>query len=411
MHIHLDTLGGISGNMFIGALLDVWPQLAPELPGQLERAGFAELVTLDIVSKNDGVLTGTHVETTAVAPVRLLQTKQQEYPHRSWQEIRRILASSSLEPGVKAHALGIFGALAAAEAQVHGKAVEEVDFHEVGAWDSIADVVCAAFLIERSGATSWSVSSLPLGRGLIATAHGQLPVPAPAVTLLLQGFRFHDDGREGERVTPTGAAILNYLKATQDTHLPARVLQHSGHGFGSRGFPGISNVLRVLVFSAAEQAFTAQQDTVAVLSFEVDDQTPEELALALAALREQPGVLDVVQYPVHGKKHRLASSVRVLVRPGQEESVTKLCFMQTTTLGVRLGYSLRKVLRRSHELVELDGRAYRVKLTLRPDGALSAKVEAEDLAGLGSQAQRQQVRAAVEALVLERNAGQDADAL
>jgi uncharacterized protein (TIGR00299 family) protein len=408
MHIQLDAIGGISGDMFIGALLDVWPELAASLPQQLAQAGFAELVALHIVPHHDGILGGTRVQVEdlqAAQPAPLVQgLGAQRHPHRAWREIRALLQASALDAKVLTHALGIFTCLAEAEAAVHGTAVDDVDFHEVGAWDSIADIVCAAALIAASGATSWSVSSLPLGRGRVASAHGELPVPAPAVVVLLQGFAFHDDGRDGERVTPTGAAILRYLCTDASRAEQPRVLRKSGHGFGQRRFAGLSNVLRVLVFADSAIAAEMEQDSISVLSFEVDDQSPEDLALGLETVRRHPGVIDVVQYPVLGKKQRGASSVRVLARLSAEAEVQHLCFMQTTTLGLRIEHSRRTLLPRLQETVELDGRSYRVKLAWRPDGELSAKAELQDLAQLPlNQAERQLLREMVEGIALQRH--------
>lgn len=406
MHIHLDALGGISGNMFIGALLDLSPEHAAHLPRQLEKAGFANLVELRVGPQNDGIFTGTYVSVSAKAVqpagAGVRNPATAAHPHRSWREIKALLEQSRLDNSVKTHALGIFAALASAEAKVHGKAADAVEFHEVGAWDSIADIVCAAYLIAVSGAQSWTVSLLPPGRGQVRTAHGMLPLPAPAVTLLLQGYRFQDDGREGERVTPTGAAILHYLKASQDPLPPDLCLRNSGIGFGSRQFPGISNVLRALAFTRSAAA-SPGKDSISVLSFEVDDQSPEDLALALDVLRQQTGVLDVLHYSVAGKKQRMCTSVRVLATPEAESEVMRQCFMQTTTLGIRHERCQRSVLERNMETVALDGKQYRVKLTRRPGGDFTAKAELDDLAHPGlSQADRQLIRETVEAVALER---------
>ena len=412
MHIHLDAVGGISGNMFIGALLDLTPALATQLPALLAEAGFANLVTVQAARHHDGVLGGTLVTVTSAVPmVHAKIPSVGEHSHRSWREIKKLLQNSKLGDTVKAHALGIFTCLAEAEAKIHGKPVDDVDFHEVGAWDSIADIVCSAWLIAESGAQSWSVSALPLGRGRVVTAHGVLPVPAPAVTLLLQGFTFHDDGREGERVTPTGAAILKYLAASQTAPQRGRTLLQSGLGFGTHRFPGLSNVLRALAFEEPVSSEAADHDSVCILSFEVDDQNPEDLALGLEQVREHPDVIDVLQYPVFGKKQRLGSSVRVLVRPDGEEEVRQLCFLQTTTLGIRHELSRRSVLPRWEEQVALEGRSYRVKLARRPDGQITAKAELDDLAISNlKQAERQLVREVVEVIAIERHLDAEAAA-
>ncbi len=242
-----------------------------------------------------------------------------------------------------------------------------------------------------------------MGNGQVATAHGLLPLPAPAVMQLLKGFCFHDDAREGERVTPTGAAILRYLQASHKKPAVKLYLQKSGIGFGSRTLPGISNILRALQFAMDEEDAISISDEVAVLSFEVDDQSGEDLGLALEQLRNYPGVIDVVHYPVFGKKNRMASSIRVLAYPEAQPEIEELCFTQTSTLGIRCEILKRAVLRRETASVELDGRTYRVKLALRPDGELTAKAELDDLAQANlNQAERQLVREVVEAIALER---------
>ena len=409
MHIHLDAVGGISGNMFIAALLELWPRHVAAVPEQLVKAGFAELVDIVATPKHDGVLQGTYFSVTPKAQHNNSAHVFQEplaasHSHIRWSAIRTILTDSTLDAKVKTHALGIFAVLAEAEAAVHGLAIEDVAFHEVGAWDSIADIVCAAFLIEVSGVSSWSVSSLPLGNGQVKSAHGMLPVPAPAVTQLLKGYTFHDDGREGERVTPTGAAILRYLQATQKKPAVKMALQNSGIGFGSRSLPGISNVLRALLFEVDTESRDSTRDEVVVLSFEVDDQSAEDLGLALEQLRNYPGIIDIVHYPVFGKKNRMTSSIRVLAYPEAQTEVQELCFTQTSTLGIRCEIVARAVLPRQFDVVELDGRTYRVKLALRPDGELTAKAELDDLAQASlNQAERLLVREVVEAIAIERH--------
>ncbi|MEX2326545.1 MAG: LarC family nickel insertion protein, partial [Pseudomonadales bacterium] len=241
MHIHLDLVGGLAGDMFVGAILDCFPDLARSLPGQLDLAGFRDLVELEIKPADDGILTGTQFKVVA-------DQDAEGHHHRHYSEIRKIICESGLAENVKHHALGIFEIIAAAEASIHGKPIEKIAFHEVGAWDSIADIVCAGVLIDTIGATSWSVSKLPLGRGQVKTAHGMLPVPAPATALILEGFEFFDDGLMGERITPTGAAILKHLSTTPGLGPGVSTLRKSGYGFGTKRFPGISNVVRMLVF-------------------------------------------------------------------------------------------------------------------------------------------------------------------
>lgn len=388
MHIHLDLAGGLSGDMFIGALLDCFPDLSESLSEQLVRAGFRDLVKLEMEPASDGILTGTRFKVTAGEDAPATH-------HRHYREIRQIIGDSRLDEPIRDKALDIFRIIAAAEAKVHGQDIGSVAFHEIGAWDSIADVICAACLITAVDAGGWSVSSLPLGRGQVKTAHGLMPVPAPATALILEGFEFHDDGIEGERITPTGAAILKHLAPVQAARPVAGRLRRSGYGFGSKRFPGISNVTRALVFDTPP-ASAWDTDQVLQLEFEIDDQTPEELADALNRLRATDGVLDVTQTVAFGKKGRQVASVRILARPGDEDCVTRACFDETTTLGIRRQLVTRSVLSRSEQTITREDRSFRVKLARRP-GSTTAKTEMDDLAGIdGDHATRRAIRREVE---------------
>ena len=387
-HLHLDLVGGLSGDMFIGAVLDVHPELGEGLDGVIDEAGFPGLVSLHSESHNDGTLTGTRFSVAAAG--------EGSHHHRHYSEIRTKLEGSNLAPVTREHALGIFHAIAEVEASIHGKTVESVAFHEVGAWDSIADIVLAAHLITKLDA-SWSVGPLPLGRGFVDTAHGRLPVPAPATAMLLAGFEVVDDGLEGERITPTGAAILKHLAPVR--RLPSGyTLQGTGFGFGSKVFPGIANVARINVFESTLLEQPWDLDQVAQLRFEIDDQTPEQLAQALDGLRQAEGVIDVMQRPVIGKKQRQAASVSVLAVAALVDTVTQRCFELTSTLGIRRELVDRAILRREEVVVHVNERPYRVKVAHRP-GGVTAKIEMDDLVASGlNQAEQAEVRHAAERL-------------
>jgi hypothetical protein len=312
------------------------------------------------------------------------------------------LTASGLTQDVKSRAIAIFEVLADAEARVHGVDIEDVVFHEVGNWDSIADIVAASFLIDAVGASSWSIGPLPLGSGHVDSAHGLLPVPAPAVVLLLEGFEVYDDGIPGERVTPTGAAIIRHLECEKQIGRIPRTLTNSGIGFGTRAFENSSNILRLLAFTEGPTEHQTR-DEVAVLAFEIDDQTGEDLAAGLARLRMHPGVIQITQTPGFGKKGRMLAHVQILARPDCWEDVGNLCFLQTSTLGVRYQITSRLTLRRETVKAEIDGREVRVKTAYRPDGTLSAKAEMDDLDQAGSgRAGRELIRQAAERSVVQR---------
>jgi hypothetical protein len=318
--LHLDPLGGISGDMFAAALLNAFPKHEAAVTAAVwEVAG----VACYPAPHRDHVLTGTRFVVSDVGPESQPEASGQvqpnnrranhggdhghhshtnDMPHTTWRDIRGLIERSSLPPKVRQNAVGIFAQLAAAAGVVHGIEPEAVTFHEVGNADSIADIVAAAWLIDAMGDATWTVGNLPLGGGRVRTAHGVMPVPAPATELLLEGFDRVDDGVAGERVTPTGAAILRFLRCSSRTGQAGR-LARCGIGFGTRQLPGMSNVLRVLAFDASGQKATTHRD-LAVIGCEVDDQTGEDLATGLDRLRALPGVHDVLQMPVVGKKGR-----------------------------------------------------------------------------------------------------------
>ena len=195
MHIQLDPVGGIAGDMFAAAVLDAWPELEPPLVSALERAGLDAIATVERLDHADDALTGSRfavhetMREDGVPHVHEGDGHGQgdrhapDHEHHLYRDIRALLDASDLDGGVRARALDIFARLAAAESAVHGVPVDNVSFHEVGAYDSIADIVCAAWLIEHLHA-SWSCGPLPVGRGRVDTSHGRLPVPAPAVRIL-----------------------------------------------------------------------------------------------------------------------------------------------------------------------------------------------------------------------------------
>ncbi|MBV9999081.1 MAG: LarC family nickel insertion protein [Verrucomicrobia bacterium] len=439
MEVQLDPVGGIAGDMFIAALLHAFPEHqdglfaavdAMRLPGlracrvEAHRNhglhGLRFLVEVDGAQAGDGDAedhhTGEHQHASVPWPAPDAAPVRHGHGHVTWREIKGLIGDALLPAGVKSHALGIFGLLAQAEAQVHGIAEEHVAFHEVGATDSIVDIVGAAQLIAVLDAGLWSIGSLPLGTGRIRTAHGLLPVPAPATAWLLEGFPVHQDGIDGERVTPTGAAIVRYLGCRPLGRRISQALLRSGTGLGTKSLAGISNCLRVLAFSEAparreeDDRAASQMDTaaaaedwrpghpaegtvadgfpapdfcrreLAVVEFEVDDQTPEDLAAALDRLRSHPAILDVVQQTAIGKRGRSAAHLRLLTAPDDVEEVARRCFEETTTIGLRYHFVHGFTLARTIEPVAVTGRPVRVKVVSRPGAGFSGKAEIEDLA-------------------------------
>jgi pyridinium-3,5-bisthiocarboxylic acid mononucleotide nickel chelatase len=391
LHFHLDPLGGLAGDMFLAALLDARPELAEETFAAMRAAGLPGSWQTRLVRHHDGVLGGHRVliEAPAVEPGE---------PPSHFADIRAGLQVAPLPPAVRERAIAIFTELAQAEAAVHDVPVDEVHFHELADWDSVADIVGAAWLVEALAPVSWSAGALPVGGGRITTRHGPLPVPAPATARLLEGLAMHDDGIAGERVTPTGAAILRHLRPEPRLPPGAWRLTAAGNGFGTRRLPGISNVLRIVAYQ--QDGGWRQDERVAVLAFEVDDQSAEALAVGLEALRATDGVLDVVQLPAFGKKGRLATQVQVLARPERLDAVIERCFVETTTIGLRWRIEARAVLARHVVTLAAPDGDVAVKLVTRPGGLRSAKAEIDHVRGEGHAARTSRRRAA-EARALE----------
>lgn len=366
--IHLDPVGGVAGDMFAAALLDAFPELETPLVEAIRAAGLPEGVALRRVPHHDHTLTGSRlaVEVPPAAPASGMHV-----------EIARRIAASGLPEGARTRALAIYRLLAEAEAKVHGVPVDEVHFHEIADWDSYADILAAAWLIDRLNPASWSTAPLPLGRGRVRTAHGSLPVPAPATALLLEGLPVADDGIGGERVTPTGAAIIRHLAPA--TAPAAGRIAASGIGFGTRMLDGVPNILRALVLAEDGR----DGDSVGVIRFEIDDQTAEDLAIGLDRLRALPAVRDVCQWPAFGKKGRMMAAVQVLCDAAAVEAVAEAALNETSTIGLRWRIERRRVLDR-----EAVGGEVRAKRTRRPDGSVTVKAEAGDVAAAGGYAAR-----------------------
>lgn len=366
-HIHLDAVGGIAGDMFVAAMLDLLPEHTGRVMADLASAlpAGAGQVGNQLVKCND--LTARHFSFSPA--VLALRTPS---PDTSFAALSRRISPSAMSAGTADAAIAILTILAESEALIHGVPLPEVHFHELADWDSLADVVAAGSLIAALPATTWSVSALPLGSGLVKTAHGLLPVPAPATTAILTGFDWHDDGVAGERVTPTGAAILKFLVKPGAKRPPGRLVS-SGTGAGTRRFSSLPNILRATLFDIEG---ASGGDRIAVISFEVDDMTGEEIGTACARLRAVPGVVDLSNATRRGKKERPLEEFRLLVAPAAVEAVAQRCFAETSTIGLRLDEHERLLLPRSQQAGQ-----YRTKSVVRPGNQTTIKVENDDLTG------------------------------
>lgn len=382
MHIHLDLIGGIAGDMFTAAMLDALPELEVDLFNDLEIIKDQAQVKFGLTPAMDKGLSGKRFNV-ELAPAHdhssHSHSHSHSHEHRSWKHIREMLVNLPINSEVKSNAIGIFALLAKAEAEIHGKSIEDVHFHEVGAWDCIVDILSASWLIHYSKAESWSCSSIPWGGGTVKCAHGVIPVPAPATIKLLKGFTVVDDGVMGERVTPTGAAILAWLQPS--LRIPKSEVLCNGYGFGQRALPDRANLLRTTVLKTDKFEASLTQNSVTNIQFDIDDMTSEMLAIAREEIRIQQGVLEITEVIAHGKKNRHISTLNVLCEPLARETVIDFILSHTSTIGVRHWECQRTVLPRAHHQVEVAKQNYDVKTVTRPDGSVTSKLESSHLEG------------------------------
>jgi uncharacterized protein (TIGR00299 family) protein len=391
-HIHLDIVGGIAGDMFIAAMLDTFEELQSEVLDTVtlvlpEEAGTAKLSK----GLNSGI-SGLCFGLETLAAQKHTHHHEHTHHHTTYQYLCKLLRQSLLNDDVKEVSIELLTIIAKAEAKIHGKTLDEVHFHELADWDSLMDVVASATILSALSLCSWSISKLPLGGGLIKTQHGLIPAPAPATAEILTGFEFFDDGIQGERITPTGAAILRYLSDKGLLTQPHQgVLQTTGYGLGTKVFLGMPNILRSMLFDT-QQSINEQQSTVVLIEFDVDDMTSEELALSVDLLREYKGVVDVVVHTARGKKNRAVELIRILASTDNYEYVIDYCFVQTSTIGLRYRFETRRYLKR--ELHDIDGDKY--KSVTRPDGSKSIKIEHDQLVSLSTLHERRMKKNKIE---------------
>ena len=380
---YLDCFSGISGDMFLGALVDAG------VPTDILEKTVAALnlgARLEISCVNRCGISATKVDVFAHGEKDLprevhLKKKHKAHnshaPRRGLKEVRQIIQQASLSAGAKDTALRIFEVLGAAEAKVHSCSVDEIHFHEVGAVDAMVDIVCAAVGAEALNVDEIVASPLNVGGGTIQCAHGILPVPAPATVELLKGAPVYSSGVQAELVTPTGAAIVKTL-ASRFAPFPAMNIERSGYGAGTREFPELPNVLRLTVGEAqAEVAPGISQETITVLEANFDDLSPQVFGYVIEQLLEH-GALDAFGIPAQMKKNRPGTLLTVLCRPEDASKLTLLIFRETTTLGIRQREQQRQILERRWESVCTPWGAVRVKIASMNGSATNYAPEYED---------------------------------
>jgi pyridinium-3,5-bisthiocarboxylic acid mononucleotide nickel chelatase len=356
---YFDCFSGISGDMVLGALLDlgVPRELLLDELRKIPVSGYA----IDVAKEQRGLITGTRV-----------QIEIDEQPHRSFRDIQELFQQSKLEAKIRDRILTIFENLAHAESCVHNLPVSEVHFHEVGAVDSILDIAGAVIGLDYLDVGRIYSSPLPIGRGFVMTHHGLLPLPAPATVMLLKGIPIYGTNAERELVTPTGAAILSSLVDAYGP-VPEMTLLYSGYGVGSDLASDPPNLLRMFIGTSAP---SLEYRNLLLLETNIDDMNPEYFGYVLEKLFEL-GVLDAILVPIQMKKNRPGVMLSVLIEPALRANTIDLILRETTTLGVRIQEVQRVELKRKQEVMQTSYGPCEVKRVFLPGGKQRVVAEYE----------------------------------
>ena len=352
---YFDAFSGISGDMTVGALVDAGADWQA-LESALRSLGLEAEYQLE-KTKRKGVAASKF-------SVRFAEQKK----HRHLPHVEKIILAGELSDRARANALAVFRRLGEAEAKSHNVPIEKVHFHEVGAIDSISDVVGACVALDLLSVDEVRCSQINVGSGTVETEHGTLPVPAPATAELLKHAPVYAAGPQMELTTPTGAALVSTL-AQEFGPLPAVRILSQGFGAGDRDFPQQPNVLRVLI---GERTQAAESTTVTMLEANIDDSSPQLLGYTMERLFEA-GALDVTLTPVIMKKNRPGTIVSVMAVPETAEQLAGILFAETTTLGIRSYTASRRVLAR--RFCEIETRYGKIRIKYTDAGAFSPEYD------------------------------------
>lgn len=344
---YFDCFSGISGNMILGGLLDLG------VPQDLLQKGLSKLKleSFEIISSvgERAHLRGTHVR---------IRPKGKSTRERSFREIRDLIEKSALDRGIREGSIEVFRRLAEAEGRIHQQEPDEVQFHEVGALDSIVDIVGAFIGIAYLEVDDVYASRIPLGRGMIKSRHGTLPVPVPATMEMLKGVPVYDSKVEGELVTPTGAAWITTM-AGQFGNLPDMEIEKVGYGLGDRNLGDVPNILRIFL-GKTRPSFT--HDRVILVETDIDDMNPEFFEPLMDKLFAR-GALDVSFVPIQRKKSRPGVTVRAICEEPSRGDIVETILRESTSIGVRYFPVHREKLNRRTEWVETPFGRVRVKVS------------------------------------------------
>jgi uncharacterized protein (TIGR00299 family) protein len=341
---YIDAFSGISGDMTVGALLDAGADFNA-LTETLSSLGTGAAFRFER-TKRKGIAAGKfYVDGT------------DSKAHRHLHHIEKMIDESGLPDRVKANSLAVFRRLAQSEARMHATAIEKVHFHEVGAVDSICDIVGACFCFDNLNVEAIHCSAINVGSGTVRTEHGILPIPAPATADLLIGKPIYSRGPEIELTTPTGAALMSTL-AGGFGPMPPMTITSAGYGAGDKDFSENANVVRALI---GDTTGASESTTVVVIETNIDDSTPELLGYTMEKLIEA-GALDVSFTPIQMKKNRPGSKLTVVTTPEKREALAEIVLRETSSLGVRMYSADRRVQSRRIQHVETPYGPVRMKI-------------------------------------------------
>lgn len=362
-----DLIGGMSGDMFVAALLDLG------LPLNKLRAELRKIPNL----KFDLKAARKHVHSIRATQFQVICAKN-ESP-RSWKQIRGLIKRSKLASSIKTTGLEIFTSLAEAEAKIHGIAVDKVHFHEVGATDSIVDIMAAAIGIHELGIEAFQFSRIPLGRGIVRSQHGPLPVPGPATLELLKGLPVFGVEIDAETVTPTGAAIVRALGENFGIQ-PEMTIDKIGYGTGQKEFPTRPNLFRLIL---GQTSAGWQQEEMLVIETNIDDMNPQFYDHVMERLFEA-GARDVFLAPIQMKKNRPGTLLRVIAEPHARNKLAGIIFQETSTIGIRFYPIGRMILKRQSKKIKTRYGEVAAKIVKQPDGRKRVMPEYDDIKRLAA---------------------------
>jgi uncharacterized protein (TIGR00299 family) protein len=349
---YLDCFSGISGDMFIGSLLDAGLPFE-QIQGTLSRLKLSGYRIAATPEERNHIF-GTRFSVTL---------EEADQATRHLDDIRQILEDSDLPLPVIQRSIQVFENLAEIEGDIHHISADKVHFHEVGAVDSIVDIVATVAGMELLGIEKVFASRIPVGSGIITSAHGRIPIPSPATLALLKDIPIYSSGQDVEMVTPTGAALISSLCSSFGP-MPPMVVAQVGYGVGSRRLSDRPNLLRILIGSDSDKEST---EMVVVLEANLDDMNPELSGYLMESLFEA-GARDVSFCPVHMKKNRPGIQLQVIAKPEDRERLTAIVFKESTTLGVRYSYGQRAVLERETVVVDSPWGKMNVKKVIDREG-------------------------------------------